>query len=222
MLTLAAVGRAPRRADWTDLALVGMWAAWSFFARRNIGLYGLLAAPALARYADAAWGHYLPDSAVTTSQPRRVLVWLNWLLLGLIAVAALVKVGVALDPAAVAKAEKESLPFEAVQFIQTEEPPGPMFNSYNWGGYLIYRLWPGYPVYVDGRTDLYDDAFLREYLSLHLAEEGWQALLDERGIQLVVIETDSVLAKFLRLEPDWQEVYHDQMAAVFSRRSMLR
>lgn len=217
MLTLAAVGRAPRRADWTDLALVGMWAAWSFFARRNIGLYGLLAAPALARYANAAWGHYLPDSAVTTSQPRRVLVWLNWLLLGLIAVAALVKIGAALDPAAVAQAEKESMPYEAVQFIQTEKPPGPMFNSYNWGGYLIFRLWPGYPVYVDGRTDLYDDAFLREYLSVHLAKDGWQALLDEREIQLVVIEANSVLAKFLRLEPGWQEVYHDQMAAVFTR-----
>ncbi|RMF31399.1 MAG: hypothetical protein D6759_10135, partial [Chloroflexi bacterium] len=42
MLTLAAMGRAPRRADWTDLALVGAWAVWSLFAGRNIGLYGLL------------------------------------------------------------------------------------------------------------------------------------------------------------------------------------
>jgi hypothetical protein len=70
---------------------------------------------------------------------------------------------------------------------------------------------------VDGRTDLYDDDFLRQYINIYVADDGWQELLDEYQIQLVVVETNSVLAKLLRLEPDWQEVYSDQMAVIFTR-----
>jgi hypothetical protein len=38
-----------------------------------------------------------------------------------------------------------------------------MFNSYNWGGYLLWEL-PEYPVFIDGRTDLYDDELVEEWL----------------------------------------------------------
>jgi len=218
MLTLAAMGRAPRRADWTDLALVGTWAVWSLFAGRNIGLYGLLTVPALARYADAAWKHYLPSEARAPTGPRPVRSWLNGALLGLILLAALVKIGVALAPSAVAKAERETLPYGAVQFIQAESPPGPIFNSYNWGGYLIFKLWPDYPVYIDGRTDLYDDAFVRRYLRVVVAGEGWRQILDDDGVNLVLIERDAPLVSFLRHDPVWIEAYRDEIASVFIRR----
>jgi hypothetical protein len=221
MLTLAAMGRTTRRADWTDLALVGMWAVWSLFAARNIGLYGLLTVPALARYADAAWGHYLPTETSSLLDRRPAMAWLNWLLLGLIALAALVKISVALAPSAIAQVEEETLPYDAVYFIQAENPPGPMFNSYNWGGYLIFKLWPEYPVYIDGRTDLYDDPFIRRYLKVMVAEDGWEQTLDEDGINLVVVERDSSLAKLLRRDSAWTEAYQDEMAAILTRKTPL-
>ena len=216
LLTLTAIGRTLRRADWTDLALVGMWAVWSLFAGRNIGLYGLLTIPALARYADAAWGSYLPAGGVSRLSQKRVFSLLNWLLLALVALAALVKIAIPLSPQANLEAEEKSLPAGAVHFIQTEKPAGPLFNSYNWGGYLIFKLWPTYPVYIDGRTDLYDDAFIRRYLNVIIANDGWQQVLDDDGINLVLIESNSTLDKFLRIDPKWQEVYRDQMAVIFT------
>ncbi len=219
LLTLAASARSGRRADWTDLALVGLWAAWSLFAGRNIGLYGLLTVPALARYADAAWGHYLPAAGASPLSGKRIFSLLNWLLLALVSVAALVKIAMPLSPQANLKAEEESLPAGAVRFIQAQQPAGPLFNSYNWGGYLIFRLWPAYPVYIDGRTDLYDDAFIRRYLDVYVANAGWQRTLDDDGVNLVLIENNSVLDKFLRISPTWQEVYRDKMAVVFTRKA---
>jgi hypothetical protein len=252
LLSLAALGRSPRRADWTDLAMLGLWTFWSLFAARNIGLYGLLTIPALARYADAAWGQYLPGerkanlrelrgtegirgtegaegvSSVpsvpsipsTPSVPSRSFSFprLNWILLGVVIFAALVKIGVALNPAEAIKAEQDALPAKAVQFIQDNHPAGPLFNSYNWGGYLIYKLWPDYPVYIDGRTDLYDDTFIRRYLNITAGGEGWQQALNEDGINLVLIESDSTLAKFLKSDPAWTELYQDDMASVFGRK----
>jgi hypothetical protein len=195
-----------------------MWGGWSLFAARNIGIFGLVTTPALARYADAAWGHHLPAMAKSSTNHRLALVRLNWLLLGLLILAALVKISTALAPSAIAQVEEKTLPYGAVRFIQTEDPPGPMFNSYNWGGYLIFKLWPQYPVYIDGRTDLYDDAFIRRYLNVMVAGNGWEQNLDDDGINLVLIESESTLAKFLRQDPAWEEVYQDEMAAVFIRK----
>jgi hypothetical protein len=231
LLSLAALGRSPRRADWTDLAMLGLWTFWGLFAARNIGLYGLLTIPALARHADAAWGQYLPGERkrisrelVGTERVPRVptsslsSTRLNWILLGLVVFAALVKIGVALNPQEAIKAEQDSLPAKAVQFIQENEPAGPLFNSYNWGGYLIFKLWPDYPVYIDGRTDLYDDAFIRRYLDMVAGGEGWQRTLDEDGINLVLIESGSTLARFLKGDPAWIILYQDAMVTVFARR----
>jgi len=136
-------------------------------------------------------------------------------LLGLIAIAAVVKIVVPLTPTANLKAEQASLPYEAVEFIKSERLPGPIFNSYNWGGYLIFKLWPDYPVYIDGRTDLYDDAFIRRYLSVMVADEGWEQILIDDGINLILIENNSTLAKFLRLNPAWCQLYGNEKAVIF-------
>ena len=76
---------------------------------------------------------------------------------------------------------------------------------------------PNYPVFIDGRTDLYGSAFLDQWRNA-LAGIGWQDLFDQWHIQLVVIERDSALAAVLRREPTWQESYSDTMASVFQQR----
>jgi len=70
---------------------------------------------------------------------------------------------------------------------------------------------------VDGRTDLYDEPFLRHYIRIYFADDGWQESLDQYDIRLVIIEANSVLAKFLRREAHWKEVFRDSMASVFMR-----
>jgi hypothetical protein len=139
----------------------------------------------------------------------------------LVVLAALVKIAMPLSPQANLQAEEKSLPAGAVHFIQTEKPAGPLFNNYNWGGYLIFKLWPAYPVYIDGRTDLYDDAFIRRYLNVVVAGDGWHKTLDDDGINLVLIESNGTLDKFLRVDPVWAEIYRDKMAVVFARKTPL-
>jgi hypothetical protein len=229
LLTLGAVARAGRKADWTDLALVAMWAWWGLFAARNIAIFGLVVTPVLVRYADIAWlkqwqswgySQYPPFSQQALSGRRKTRYGLNWLLLALVLIAALGKIVVPLTPEANQKAERAALPAAAVDYLRVEAPAGPLFNSYNWGGYLIYKLWPEYPVYIDGRTDLYNDVFIRRYLSVMAADDNWEQVLDEDGINLILIENNSILDKFLRVTPGWQEQYRDEMAVIFTRGSI--
>jgi hypothetical protein len=229
LLTVLALARAGKRADFTDLALLAAWTAWALFAGRNIAIFALVATPIFIRYASIAWERQLEDwrrSPKTAAWLERAnkpmadrgrLSALNWLLLVLIVAAALLKISMPLAPQAIEEATRESMPVDAVAYIQQMQPDGPMYNSYNWGGYLMFKLWPDYPVFVDGRTDLYGDDFMHEYISIYVANEGWQALLDAHDIQFAIIEQDSVLAKFLKLSSDWQEVFRDDMAVIFTR-----
>ena len=81
----------------------------------------------------------------------------------------------------------------------------------------MYKFSSDYPVYIDGRTDLYDDTFIRRYMNVMVAGDDWQQTLDNDGINLVFIESSSTLAKILRQHPAWSEIYRDEMAAIFSR-----
>jgi hypothetical protein len=234
LVTVLALTRSGRRADFTDLALLAVWTILALLAGRNIAIFALVAVPILVRYGtialerqlqdwrEVAWAQPLLDAAGRPMAGGRLLGIINWLLLALITIAALVKISLPLAPGAVEEATRATLPMDAVAYIQAQRPPGPMFNSYNWGGYLLFTLWPDYPVFVDGRTDLYDDDFLRQYINVYVADDGWQGLLDQYQIQLVVVETNSVLAKFLRTDPSWHEAYRDDMAVIFSREAVPR
>jgi hypothetical protein len=80
-------------------------------------------------------------------------------------------------------------------------------------------LWalPQEPVFVDGRTDLYDDEFLREYFKVMFIRPGWQQVLDRYGVRLALTERESFLATLLATQPDWRLVYGDDQAVLYAR-----
>jgi hypothetical protein len=210
----------PVLARYADLAWIEQWQVWGFsqppFSRQRSVASSQQSVVSNQQSVVSSQQSVVSsqNSKLKTRNPKLIL---NWLLLGLIIIAALIKIALPLTPGANLKAEQDSMPYTAVEFIQQNRPAGPMFNSYNWGGYLIFKLWPAYPVYIDGRTDLYDDAFIRRYLSVMVADEGWEQILADDGINLVFVEKDSVLDKFLWQNSDWTEIYRDEKAAIFTR-----
>ena len=214
-LGVAALNR--RRIDWTDLTLVSGTAAMALMSGRNMSVFAIAATPALTRHLET----WLDEHGWVLRPRRRVSTaqgWLNVALLVLIVLGALGKIAGALDPQVVRRAQEERFPVQLAAFLRETPPPGRMFNSYNWGGYLMFAA-PNVPVYVDGRTDLYDDAFLREYLNIVFVREGWAEALDAQGVDFVAIEAQSVLATMLRTMPErWDErQFDDGRSALFVR-----
>ncbi len=213
LLTLMVIGWSGRKLDATDAVTVALFAYITFLARRNIGLFALVCAPVLSRHVEALW----QQSRWSARRLSRGQPILNGVLLLVITAAAMIKVAVPLWPSTLAKAEQEILPLGAINWIEQNRPAREMFNSYNWGGYLMWRLWPQYPVYADGRTDVYDDVFLREYLRVTQAQDDWQAVLERRKVGFVLIEAGSGLDTALRRESGWHEVYRDSLAVIYVR-----
>ncbi len=222
--TLAVVGLAGRRANLTDLLLVCGVGYLGFLAWRNAPLLSLVAPPLLTRHALALWdearARFPPLARLPAERTPRAGA-LNWALLILMSLAALLKISVEMLPETNETQLARIVPIGAAEYVRQAQPPGQLFNSYNFGGYLAWALYPDYPVFVDGRTDLYDDAFLREYLAIAFARPGWQAALEKYGVRLALVESNSVLADQLAREADWRIIYQDPTASVFQRTAVL-
>jgi hypothetical protein len=205
-----------RHIDGSDVVLAAGTAVIALLGGRNIAVFAVAATPVLSRaltsLLKARGWVFNPLKHVSPRMAR-----LNAILIGVIALGALAKIAYTLDPALVAQAKADALPLGAVAYLQEERPQARLFNSYNWGGYLIYSL-PDIPVFVDGRTDLYGDALLTRYLDAATASDDWQAVLDEYAIDTVLIETESGLAAALREQSDWQLLYENDLASLFARR----
>src|SRR5258708_11445215 len=60
-------------------------------------------------------------------------------------------------------------PENAVNFLVENNILGPIFNDYDMGDYLAYRLYPKELVYIDGRPEAYPSSFFKnEYIPLFL------------------------------------------------------
>ncbi|MGC8838558.1 MAG: hypothetical protein ACP5UM_09090 [Anaerolineae bacterium] len=218
LATAWALALSPREKDWGDLLAFALFSALAFTAGRNVALFAVVAAPFLTEHGTAVLEPALQRLAGTSTGGAR-LAPLNWGIAVLVALSVGARAWTgALDPTTVAREQEARFPVQAAEAILRERPPGPLFNSYNWGGYLLWRLYPAYQVYVDGRTDLYGDEVLGEYLRVVLLEPGWEEVLARRGIRLVVVEAGGPLAERLRADPDWEPFYGDDLAAVFVRR----
>lgn len=213
LLTVCAIGWSGRRLDMTQAVLLVVFAYISFLARRNIGLFALICAPILMQHLAAAWARS-PWGQRRLSRGHPVL---NLIILIGILMAAALKVVYPLLPSVQAKADHDLLPVAAADWIAQNRPHGNMFNSYNWGGYLLWRLWPEYPVFVDGRTDVYS-TFLDEYTRAVFVQPGFESVFDQHNVGFIVIEKDSVLAGTLAQSDQWQLAYQDEQAVIYVRR----
>jgi hypothetical protein len=210
-----AVGASKRRLDWGDFVLVSGTTFMALTAGRNIALFAVVATPVLTYHLDSVLqerGWVLE----TIKRPTRLMARMNALLVALVLIGALAKVLLVLDAETVAEGQARFLPVEATDYLKSSDLSGPMFNSYNWGGYLIMNL-SDEPVFVDGRTDLYGNDFLQRYFQTAVGGEGWRETLDEYGIRLVFVEAQSGLARRLRDEPGWTLNHEDDLAVIFSR-----
>jgi len=213
--TLAAIGVSRRRINFTDLTLVCGIGYLGFLAGRNVALFSIVAPPVLSRHLVAAWEDWRGPLGARRSPAGNVA--LNWLILILVSVAALLKIALPLQPTLNQTELARIVPMGAAEYVMRAHPPGKLFNSYNFGAYLAWALYPDYPVYVDGRTDLYNDEFLREYLDVATGGAQYEATLARYDVQLVIVEPNALLSRRLDQNPRWRLTYADATAVVYQQ-----
>ncbi len=117
------------------------------------------------------------------------------------------------------RVETQHFPAGAVAYLQTHprSAAGPLFNLYDWGGYLIWKLNPQTLVFIDGRADLYGESLMRQFADIYDLKRDWQDPLQTWRIRTVLVNPDSALAVALRHAPGWEVGYSDSQAIVLER-----
>jgi hypothetical protein len=108
-------------------------------------------------------------------------------------------------------------PVRAVEYLRQHPLPDPMYNTYGFGGYLIWSL-PEHKVFVDGRADVYErGGAFADYLQVADLHPAAFAVLLSYGIQSCFLKRDEQLATALAASPEWHRVYSDDLSVLFIR-----
>jgi hypothetical protein len=182
-------------------------------AVRHIAIFVLMAIPVIAAALPAA------SASFATLRPRpnvsRFRPLFNGAVLVLMAVLAFAK-WVTLARSQNAH-EAENFPQPAVAFLRSGDYPQRIFVYYDWGGYAIWKLYPEYRVFLDGRADLYGDDLLHQFKTAVELQNGWRDVLDKWNVDAVLLPPSCALAQALLLDPDWHTTYSDSKAAILLR-----
>lgn len=113
------------------------------------------------------------------------------------------------------RGQDPSLPRDAVRAAMAAGGSGPVFNSYNFGGYLIFS---GIAPVIDGRADLYGDKFVRRYMDAYSGNARvLKTLIQEYKIRWAVLEPSSPALEVIRDLPGWRKVHEDAVAVAYVR-----
>jgi len=138
--------------------------------------------------------------------------FLNWFVLFLVSFAILMITPSLRDKAA----EKINgiIPITATNFIVEKHIHGRVFNTYGYGGYLIYRLYPEQKIFIDGRADMYGDDFLKKYKKINSGLPDWEKEFDQYDIDYVLCKRKAPIRQLLLTRGDFNLVYDDKYNSV--------
>ncbi len=220
---------------------IGLLVAFSFFSFstiRNIPLLGIAATPVLARHLPKAlsrlsrpFGHnsaladaidrFHKNSVATERRSAK-------LILPVLVSLFLVVVFTVPDKSSISYASTTGVhgladlspgfyPKGLIEQLAIRAKGRRVFNYFNWGGAIIWSLYPKVKVFIDQRNDCYPmDVFL-DYFAVHEMKRDWKFVLDKWGIDAVAYPPTEKLTKTLRDDIDWLVVWEDKQAVLLIR-----
>jgi hypothetical protein len=219
---LASLIVSTRRMRITRLLIVmgGLW--WALTAARNIPLFGITGLAVIALHLDREW------RALPSSWLARRRAWFaagalqagttGWVVL-CCAVLSLLAAGHGqlLGRQLLADEFDASVfPVSAVRAAQAAHLDGRIFAELTWGGYILFA-WPQQRVFIDGGTDFYGSAVMRDHDRVLHLEAGWRDILQQWRVNSVLTDSHSRLARELARTPGWIVWYCDSVAVIMRR-----
>jgi hypothetical protein len=114
----------------------------------------------------------------------------------------------------------------ALDFVIKNNLRGPIFNNFDIGSYVAYRLYPKEKVFVDGRPEAYPAQFFQNiYIPMQMSAENFNQADSLYKFNLIIFShTDATpwaqnfLSEIVK-NPEYRLVYLDSYAIVFVKKS---
>jgi len=109
-----------------------------------------------------------------------------------------------------------AFPHGSVEYLKRHPFPGRVFNEDFWGAYLLRSLGREHKVFIDGRSQLYEEAgVFRDYIRITDLDRDTPLLLREYRIEACLIRGGSPLATYLSAATDWRLAFSDDVSSLF-------
>lgn len=120
--------------------------------------------------------------------------------------------------------QEQRFPVGAVAFIKANKLGGKMFNTMNWGGYLLWNLSGTISLFIDGRT--LDPYRVAPYTNILWTTPEGLRFFEQENFDLALVPYGSAFSgerypiiAYLQNHPGWQVVYQDGLGYLFARRA---
>jgi hypothetical protein len=195
--------------DWFLFAALGGAAA---MALRNVIFIGFIGPVLLATYLPA-WSRRVP--VILEYAVGGILVWL-------------IVPGITGGHAFQLHANTWKYPVEAADFLIAHGVRGHIFNTYEQGGYLMWRLWPQMQVFIDGRAlneTVWNDYRHIAFNADYQGGKTTQQLLRDYGINTIVMNGFDYVGELQFLaaaladpsQKEWKLAYEDEKELIYMR-----
>jgi hypothetical protein len=209
---VALIARRSRVTPWPTLLWLGALFVLGVYAQRGMAWWPIGAAVVAAALIERP-----AVESVRLERPRR----LNDVLVGLLVVAVVILLPWWKEPDP--ETGRDGLVSYAPSALTAElralaTPDDRLLAPQPWGSWFEYAI-PDLPVFVDSRFELFGADVWDEYVGLVNLREGWQDVLDRRGVTIVVIDPERTggLGEHLAAEPAWRLAYADDAGSIFVR-----
>jgi len=214
LMILHAIGLALSKRRWlADIFFFAVLLPAAFWYGRNMAFFGVCLLPQTA--------YYLKGMELSGRKWVRRVAWAGCTgLLGM-----LLLHGVRTQDFAAVGQVSTFYPVRLVEFIRQAGISGNAFNDYDWGGYLLWSLYPGTRLFWDGRCldeKVYDQARRIRWTSpLPVGGRAeYEYLLEKYGVEYIIQKniskiglTEPLMRNLLKSE-EWVPVYQDELGYV--------
>ena len=216
-----------KRTDLSRLLVYTGFLYLSLLARRNIGLFAFVAAPAMVCNVNS----FLDSQKEVIARKSRliknsqVVVCLSMILLMLWFIT-VVSSGKFYRTTRIPKefgfgTSGMFYPVGGCDFIFENSISGNIFNDMAIGGYLIWRLYPQKKIFIDGRLEVYSKDFYASCLKFFQDYDFWKRTMDDYEVNCIilghVLPDNQSLVQRLSQDKTWKMAYFDLTSIVFLR-----
>jgi hypothetical protein len=132
------------------------------------------------------------------------------------------------DPAAqarqLARSTSQRTPHAIADYLRRHPPHGLIFNTFEWGDYLLWAGPPGLQVFVASHAHLIPEEVWEDYLHILYTRGDWEKSLDQYGVNAVALEKkdrESLIRGLKARKNVWRVGYEDHRSVVFVRRELI-
>jgi hypothetical protein len=222
LLCIMSFSRSAYKTSWTHAFLVTAFAGVALYSSRMLPLFAIVAVPITARAFSAWIKQDFPKSPVWTTESNIATInhssnGLIWVIAVVLAVSVLFRSNIPIDTGNQGNNFSDKFfPVQAVTWLESNPQSGHVFNEFDWGGYMLLKLWPAYQIFMDGHTHIYGEKLTREYEQVITVGSNWETVFDKYQITWAIVRTDSAIVNALE-SMGWKTLYQDPTAVILSK-----